>query len=419
MAFRNPWSPLFGTVNACGGVLRGAGIDWAPLDADALLERAGVAAGLRELATEGMPEGHLRQGLRRFVDAAASEAELTPLGRIATRQDVLRLLANRLRLVADRRRYPEIAAESIEAPVIITGLPRCGTTLLHGLLNADPDVRTPLTWEVMYPSPPPGIDAAASAQRIATVRRQLRWFDRLAPDYKVVHPVGAEWPQECMEILTLTFQSDRFPRTHQVPSYNEWLDRTPADAAYEFHRAFLQHLQWRSPARRWVLKNPPHLFAAETLYRFYPDARFIQLHRDPITVMASFVSHTRRLRAAFSRHPEHLSTEATIARWAGGLQRFMAFRASGAVPPERWLDLAYEELVRDPLAAVERIYRRFDWSLEASTLERMKRFLHAHPQHAFGVHRYHPDDFGIDPRRHGALFERYCREFDVPLDFAR
>jgi len=363
-----------------------------------------------------MPEGQLREGLSRFLEAAATEAELTPLGRLATRQDVLRLLANRLRLVADRRRHLEIAAESIEAPVFITGLPRCGTTLLHGVLNVDPDVRTPLTWEVMYPSPPPGLDHQSSARRIATVRRQLRWFDRLAPDYKVAHPVGAEWPQECMEILTPTFQSDRFPRTHHVPAYNDWLDRTSAKTAYRFHYAFLQHLQWRSPGRQWVLKNPPHIFAPETLHAIYPDARFIQLYRDPITVMASFVSHTRRLRAAFSHRPENLSAEATISRWAGGLQQFMDFRAGGAVPPERWVDVAYQDLLDEPLAAIEHIYRRLGWTLEPGTRQRMHRFLAANPQHVFGVHRYHPDDFGIDRGRHGALFERYCRQFDVRPD---
>lgn len=420
MTFGNPWSPLFGAANACGGLLRLVGIDWAPLDAAALLARARKATGLHELATEGMPAGELEEGLRRFLRAADAEAELTPLGRLATHQDVLRLLTNRLRLVGDRQRYPGIAAESIEAPVFITGLPRCGTTLLHGLLDADPAVRTPLTWEVMYPSPPPGADDDATrARRIATVRRQLRWFERLVPDYKVAHPVGAEWPQECMEILTQSFQSDRFPRTHQVPSYNEWLDRTPAGAAYAFHRAFLQHLQWRSPARRWVLKNPPHIFALEALHRVYPDARFIQLHREPITVMASFVSHTRRLRAAFTRHPEHLGTEATIRRWADGLERLVDFRAAGAAPADHWVDIAYEDLVHEPLRMVEHIYDRLGWPLEAATRERMARFLRAHPQHQFGVHQYHPADFGIDPERHGVLFERYCREFEVPLDYPR
>ena len=146
MRLRNPWSPLFGGVNACGGLLRRAGIDWAPLDAEALLARAHRVTGLRELETDGMPVGGLHEGLRRFLHAADREAELTPLGRLATREDVLRLLTNRLQLVADRQRHPGIAAQSIDAPVFISGLPRCGTTLLHGLLDADPAVRTPLTW---------------------------------------------------------------------------------------------------------------------------------------------------------------------------------------------------------------------------------------------------------------------------------
>ena len=266
MNARNPWSLLFAAANACGGLLRGVDSDWAPLDADGLLARARSATRLEDYACDGMPEGRLRDGLGRFVAAVDNEAALTPLGRVATRQDILRLLTNRLRLVADRLRYPGIAGQDIAAPVFITGLPRCGTTLLHGLLDADPAIRTPRTWEVMYPSRPPGVDATGGARRIARVGRQLRWFDRLVPDYKAAHPVAPELPQECMEILSHTFQSDRFARTHHVPSYTAWLDRTPADAAYTFHRAFLQHLQWGSSANRWVLKNPPHIFAPEALH---------------------------------------------------------------------------------------------------------------------------------------------------------
>ena len=42
------------------------------------------------------------------------------------------------------------------APIVVIGLPRSGTTFFHNLLAADPANRSPATWEIMYPSPPPG-----------------------------------------------------------------------------------------------------------------------------------------------------------------------------------------------------------------------------------------------------------------------
>lgn len=57
--------------------------------------------------------------------------------------------------------------------------------------------------------------------------------------------------------------------------------------AYAMHRRVLQQLQWQVPGARWVLKAPSHLFAMDALLHTYPDARIVQTHRDPVTVVAS------------------------------------------------------------------------------------------------------------------------------------
>ena len=427
-----PWTVLFGAVNAVGRVVGGLPLPVLDLDPVRLLEEAREDTGLASYGGEGIPEGDFRQGLARFLHAADREAALTFLGRIATREDVLRLLSNRLRLVDERRRRPEVGGEEIREPVFIVGFPRTGTTLLHGLLGSNPAVRVPRTWEVMYPSLPPGAESAsepgggASAAgepggpgsgsrdpdpRIRTVRKQLRWFDRMNPEYKVAHPVGAELPQECMEIQSPTFQSERFWRTHHVPSYVEWLDARSTVEAYRFHRATLQHLQHREPGGRWVLKNPPHTFSMVELHETYPDARFIQTHRDPVTVMSSFVSHTRTLRASFTDRPERLDADTVVERWGRGMDRLLDFRDAGAVPEERWVDVRYRDLLADPIGTVGRIHDAFGLDLSAEAERRMRAFLVEHPQHEHGVHRYSPESTGVDPERTRARFARYRDRF--------
>jgi len=411
---------LFGTVDALGRVARRAGWNFAELDADRFLEEARNRTGHEWYGGDGIPDSEFREGLRRFLTAAEREAALSPLGRVATREDVLRLLSNRLRLVADRRRHPEIAAVEVEAPVFIVGFPRTGTTLLHGLLGADPANRVPRTWEVMYPSPPPragtaGAEAASAVDaRVEEVRRQLRWFDRMNPEYKVAHPIGSELPQECIEIQSASFLSERFWRTHHVPSYAAWLDARPLDESYEFHRLFLQHLGWRAPARgRWVLKNPPHTFSMPELHRVYPDARFIQTHRDPVTVMASFVSHTRILRSSFSDRPDRLEAEKVVERWARGMDRLLDFREGGSVPEDRWVDVRYPELLADPFGTVGRIYDELGFERTGEADRRMRDFLAAHPQHEHGVHRYSPESTGVDPAATRERFSRYRERFGI------
>lgn len=397
------WRRLFDAANAGGGLLRRLGVRFVELDPPSVLEEARRRTGLEDF---GEPE--VREPLEVLVRAYREEADLTPLGRVAARSDTVRLLANRLRLADDRRRHPEIADEEIRRPIFIVSLPRTGTTLLHGLLAQDPAGRAPRTWEVMYPSPRGGSD-----DRIEQVERQLRWFHRMAPDYRVAHPVGARLPQECIAITEHAFESPRFHRTHHIPSYRRWLEGRDRQEAYRLHRRFLQRLQWRSPGDRWVLKSPPHTFWIDTLHRVYPDARFIQTHRDPLTVMASFASHTARLRSAFTDRTDTVDAGRLARRWARGLRALMSFRDRGDVGDDRFVDVRYSDLVQRPLREVRRIYRRLGLSLDDGTTQRMRRFLREHPKDLHGVHEYTLAEWGLDPDAHGPLFAEYCRRFDI------
>ncbi len=410
------WSYIFNLTNAFGRGLESLGLDLAPLDAEKLLATAKKKTGLddygEELFGEQAEDGQseFREGLSRLLLAVKKEAELTTIGRIAVRQDVLRLLKNRLQLVADRKRYPEIGQQKIEAPVAIVSFPRTGTTLLHGLLAQDTRFRVPRSWEVMYPSPPPGISKKEDP-RIRRVEKEFTWFDRLTNSYKLAHPIGAQLPQECIEIPTHTFQSERFYRTFHVPSYVEWLDSRSLIAAYRFHRAFLQHLQWKTPGKTWVLKNPPHIFSIAELCEVYPDARFIQTHRDPVTVMASFMSHTRKLRAAFTNHPELFDAKTTVHRWVQGMENLMDFRAKKG--DAAWLDIQYNKLLTKPIETVEIIYDYLGLTLAGKTADSMREFLKKHPQHEYGIHRYSPEEYGIDAKYFGSFLARYRERFGV------
>src|SRR5262249_19724175 len=152
------------------------------------------------------------------------------------------------------RRYPEIAAQTIDRPIVITGLPRSGSTLLHTLLAQDPGNRVPQTWEMLSPSPPPDRATYDTDPRIAITETQLRWFQRVLPDFAKIHPVGARLPEECVVILSHSFLSSQFCSMYFVPSYQAWMRAQDLVPAYRLHRRVLQQLQWRCRGDRWVLK---------------------------------------------------------------------------------------------------------------------------------------------------------------------
>src|SRR5271165_1343872 len=205
-------------------ILEKVGLMRQPLQTEALLASVRRQTGLDDFGDEAFLEP-----LRRLLDSCQNEAHLNTFGKCALTQDTLQLLINRLQIQRDRGQWPRIAEEAIIAPLFITGLPRTGTTLLHGLLAQDHDLYyAPATWEVMFPSPSPSL---GENKRIKRAEIRLAGFDWLAPEFRKIHPVSAHLPQECIAIMSHTFMSDQFPAMYNIPAYLASMASTPRHAA--------------------------------------------------------------------------------------------------------------------------------------------------------------------------------------------
>src|SRR5882762_11937574 len=391
-------------LNGCGTLLDKSRIPRIPIRAVDLIETAKRRCGLDDFGG-----GDFFEGLSRLIDSCQRESQLNLIGRIVLRADLIRTLCSRLFMQRDREAYPSIVRQEIREPLFIVGLPRSGTTLLHTLLALDPEHRVPLTWEVMTPSPPTGDNEKRRIQRAISSCNCFNW---LAPTFRQVHPVGAELPQECVSLMAPTFMSDQFDAMYYVPSYRAWFFRQDLRPAYEYHRRFLQHLQVRRNARRWVLKAPTHMFALATLLAVYPDALFVQTHRAPLDAMASVSSLITILRRVFSDAVDPLVVcREAIQYWSETLDRFLHER--DRLADYRICDVNYIEVCRDPIAAVRRIYAHFGWLLSAEAAQRMRLVLASLPQDQYGRHRYNLSQFGLDPAEEVEAFAAYCERFDL------
>jgi hypothetical protein len=406
-----PQSCVSGAVralNASGRALRRLGVDSPSLDA-ADLRRAAC----RRAGSSDFGRWQFAEPLERLLESYRHEADLTMLGRLTARELVVSLLENLLRLETERAHNPSIEKQRVAAPVFIIGLPRTGTTHLHGLISEDPGNRVPLTWEVMYPAA-----RASTAEEIERVRARttsrLEWANRLAPEFKRIHPIAPDLPQECIAIGAQVFMSIQFHTTHNVPSYQNWLENDSQDLGYEFHHRLLQHLQAQREGARWVLKAPGHLFALEALLKRYPDAKIIQTHRDPLRVMASMASHATVLRRAFSdsADPEQIAADWSD-RWARALDRFLAVR--DRAPAEQFLDVSYDAIENAPLETVERVYDFLGWPMTPAAREAMTAFLAANPKNKHGVHRYSLEQYGLNRATELARFRDYCDRFSIEI----
>ncbi len=402
-----PWGALRAAIRVGARVAERPARSLLRLDATHLLDVARRRAGVDEVEDTSFLEG-----LHRLVDALESEARLNLMGRVAVREDIIRLLANRFRVERDRRRDAAIAAEDIRRPIFITGMPRSGSTLLHGLLAQDPANRVPRTWEMLNPSPAPQRATYDHDPRIAKVERELRWFQRLTPEFRVIHDVGARMPEECVIIIAHSFIGSQFASMYDVPSYSRWCDTQDARPRYELHRRFLQHLQHHCRGERWVLKAPVHLPNLGALLSVYPDARVIMTHREPLEVLASECSLHATLRLSFTDaiDPRRIGREVTEGM-TDEIRRGLEARDVGGAAPEQFLDLVYADFATDPIAHVRRIYTRFGMELAPAVEARMQRFLAETPKEKYGAHRYTLAQFGLDPEEERERYRTYRDRF--------
>lgn len=338
-----------------------------------------------------------------------AEADLSPLGRAGLRWDVARCLGN-IRMLAEREAQdPKILAELISAPIVITGMPRSGTTFLQRLLAADPDSASPRCWQTLHPWPGDGPD-----RRRRDADRQLAGFALLAPELRALHPLTADSPQECTEITAQVFQSLRFETVYRIPGYKSWLAGYGHLAAYRFHRRYLQHLQYHAGRpMRWVLKCPDHVFAIDALLAVYPDARVIFLHRDPLRVLPSVARLTEVLRRPFAHDVNRREIgRQVLADWGHGADILCQEAAYPRLPSA--LHLRYEDLVSRPLATIARIDRHFGLALSEAAHASIGALAARQPDGGYPRNEYRSDNFGLQPSMLRERFAEYARIFHVP-----
>lgn len=387
------------------------GHDIEALDVDGVLREATARTG----GLEDLGDGPFVEPLGRLVDSLAADGRLNDIGRLISNERMLLHTVNRLRYVNDRTRMPEIAEEKIERPVFIIGMPRTGTTILHDILACDPRSRAPLTWEVMFPSPPPETATFTTDPRIADCAATFPDRDVQLPGFDAIHPMGPQLTQECVVMMGETMCTPLFHNQFRVPGYEDWLDHE-ADfgPVYDFHHRQLQHLQSRHKGDRWVLKTGAHLWGLDRLLETYPDARIVFTHRDPVKSMTSYASLTTIVRRVGSDDVDPLEVaDDWIERLRRVLLRGIEIRQAREYPDAIFYDMYFPDFIADQFTEVEKIYDALDLPMTAEGADAMRFFIDDNPPGKHGIHRYSPEEFGVDPATVRAEFRTYIEHFGL------
>ena len=318
-----------------------------------------VAAAVRTTGLSDFGGDEHEEGLRIVVDSLASEGGLTPVGNHRLRGMVKGALVARLLAETGFAANPEHSDVPIQRPIFVTGLPRSGTTLVQRLLSADPRHQGLEQWLADLPQPRPPRETWADHPIFSAMQAGYQAFHESNPELAGLHYSDAASEEECWRLLQQAGTSVAFETQAHVPTYSRWLDKQDWTPAYRRHRKLLQLIGLNEPDKRWVLKNPSHLIALDALLEVYPDAIIIITNRDPVTCVASMCS----LAEASSRGTSTVFTGDTIGRTQLDLlvREQAAYRAArAAAEPGHFLDVEYDDLVRDPVGTIAGIYATFD-----------------------------------------------------------
>ncbi|SEH84811.1 Sulfotransferase family protein [Mycolicibacterium rutilum] len=384
----------------------------ATFDADEIMAGAADLAGLDDFGPSDFYDG-----LTALCASAGTEAQLNDLGVMAVEQNMIGGLANRLKVTDWLRRHPAAAAETIEAPLVVVGLFRAGTTFISELFDQDPANRSLLRWEAADSVPPASAETLRTGPRVDAAAAAIDMLESLNPKIKVVHHEDAAGPTECLTLLGQDFKSLTWEAIANVPSYSDWLLGADHRSAYAYHRQVLQVLQSNGARGHWTLKSPQHAIALDALTAVYPDAHLVVLHRDPVVLCASACSLLSTLTGTFS-DADH--TTYIAEHWTGMLEtsidRIEAFRRAN--PGRAIIDVQYADLVTNPVGTVERIYADCGRDLSPQARRAICDYVDAHPRGRFGAHRYRLEDYGLHADRIRDRFSGYVERYDVPAETA-
>lgn len=351
-----------------------------------------------------------RPGLRALLESYHQDEQLTELGRRVKRSELRGALVARLVSEAGFKLH-QVDDDAIERPIFVTGLPRTGTTALHRLLAADPAHQGLEQWLCEMPQPRPPRETWPANPVYQQIQAGFDRFYAAKPYFAGVHYIAAHTVEECWQLLRQSAMSVSYESLAHLPTYSAWLREQDWTPAYVRHRRNLALIGANDRDKRWVLKNPSHLFALDALLAVYPDALIVQTHRDVKTTLASSCSLSALATEGYStRFVADTIGRDQLDLLSRGAEQFMSARERH--DPAHFYDVAYPDLVGDPVGTVEAIYRHFGlpWDHRVRAAAAAEDAASRSGRRA-PVHRYSLADFGLTQAEVDERFATYTSRY--------
>ena len=359
---------------------------------DQLLDLAQTRAGGVPLSADS---GLQFEGLRCLADPIQRDPYYDEVGRRAAKYYIYEWIRKYIQFEQDLAAFPEIPSVPVPNPMFLIGFGRTGSTFLHHLLALDPEARVPRLWELMEPSPPPRSETYESDPRIRRAQMQLSSRAILMPALDKVHESGERAPEECHHMVR--HSEHHAWRGVRSAEYTQWLHNLrPPEllSLYNHYKLQIQQLQLFHRKGHWVSKCLSHAHFFPVLFKVFPDAKIVRLHRNPcqiVPALASLVAHT-----------QVIYTSRTDFKGLGlwSLELFLnsmhkSMEVDKTVNPRHFVDILFDDLVGDPIGTLRRIYSKLGYEYTPQFEERVREALRSDSVTRHYKHVYTLEQFGL------------------------
>jgi hypothetical protein len=370
---------------------------------------------IRETGCTDFGAADYHTGLRVCLQSMDYDPHFHAAGRELAWRGIVDALAARARACTALAAHPGHADVPIIAPIVVTGVPRTGTTALHRLLAVDPRLQGLQTWLLNSPMPRPPRenwpDYPAFQQSVAAIEARTA----LAPERKAAHQSAADGVEECCGILRQSFVTNILNcMGWSSATYDAWWQQQSEADAYRHLHACVQMIGMNDSDKRWLLKNPGHIEHLHEIFAVFPDAKVIQTHRDPAKAMPSMISLLGRLHPAYEegRYDQRLRNmlRRETEKWANAARKTEAVKTAH---PGQSLDIIHADFHADPMGIMERVYAFIELELTKEVRALLTQRIAAKPELAHGAHRYDITDYGMSEAEVREVFGDYVERYDL------
>jgi hypothetical protein len=368
----------------------------------------------KEAGTDDFGPTDYLPALKVLLQSMDYDPHFSEQGRRLAWGQVVGVLRSRAQAIKSMKENPGFDAQPITSPVVITGVPRTGTTALHRLMAVDGRFQGLQTWLIDNPMPRPAIETWSEYPEFRRTIAELDTHYAASPESRAAHHRAAEEVHECCLILWHSFNCNIWAcGSWSSPTYDAWRQSQTEDAAYAYYYRCVQRIGSNDPDKRWLLKNPGHLEQFDLLFATYPSAKVIQTHRDPAQAIPSLCSLLMNLHPIFEEGRYEQRAHNMLAReagkWAKAVRDADAVRAKH---PGQVMDVVHGDFHRDPMAVLERIYTFMGMDIDDELRARFDQRIAEKPELQHGVHRYDLADFGMTADevrdQYGDYVDRYA-----------